>query len=282
MAIVCVFAAGCNGLGIAPTLFLTVALSWTSLATYFAIKRQFSEAVITLLIGVSLSFLLTPAIMVARDTPRWTYCQYNMSNIALALQQYEINNGTFPPAYIADANGKPMHSWRVLILPYIERQNLYAQYRFDEPWDGPNNSQLHGERVRLYECPSSINPIRTETSYLAVTGPQTIWPGATTTKISDIKDGPGNTIILVEAHNSGIHWMEPRDLDITTMPMTVNSSKGLSISSAHTHHGPFANAAFADGHIQALPNTTPAKSLRAALTISGGEREKLPVLRLRP
>jgi prepilin-type processing-associated H-X9-DG protein len=172
-----------------------------------------------------------------------------------------------------------MHSWRVLLLPYLDERNLYKQYRFDEPWDGPNNSQLHGERVRLYECPSDSHATRTETSYLAVTSPQTIWPGATTTKMSDIKDGPANTVLIVEAHHTGIHWMEPRDLDFATMPMTVNSTTGLSISSAHLPTG-FANVVFADGHAERIANSTPSKSLRAALTISGKEREKLPTVRL--
>jgi hypothetical protein len=199
-----------------------------------------------------------------------------MRNIALALQQYEIRNGTLPPAYIADADGKPMHSWRVLLLPYLEQSALYRQYRFDEPWDGPNNSQLHLERIRLYECPSD-NCLSRNTSYVVVTGAKTIWPGATPTKLADIKDGPNNTIILVEVHNSGIHWMEPRDLDIAKMPMAINASKGVSISSVH-HPAGFANVVFADSQAERIPNTASAKSIRAALTISGGEKDRLPTI----
>jgi hypothetical protein len=198
-----------------------------------------------------------------------------MRNIALALQQYEAMNGSFPPAYIPAADGKPIHSWRVLLLPYLDQRQLYKQYLFDEPWDGPNNSKLQSIVVKLYSCPSDV--YGPTASYVAVTGPQTIWPGAKSTKMSDIKDGTANTIILVEVHNSGIHWMEPRDLDMSQMPMAVNSPTGLSISSGHS--GPFANIIFADGRPQRIPNNTPDKSLRAALTIAGSEKTPLPAVR---
>jgi hypothetical protein len=69
-------------------------------------------------------------------------CAQNLKWICLALHNYEAANGAFPPAYVADADGKPMHSWRVMILPYAEEPALYKKYRFDEPWDGPNNRQL--------------------------------------------------------------------------------------------------------------------------------------------
>jgi prepilin-type processing-associated H-X9-DG protein len=202
-----------------------------------------------------------------------------MRNIALALQQYESRNGTLPPAYIADADGKPMHSWRVLLLPYLEQNALYRQYRFDEPWDGPNNSQLHGELVRAYFCPSETT-YSPATNYVVVTGSQTIWPDATPAKLADITDGLQNTILLVEVHNSGIHWMEPRDLDIAKMPMAINAPKGVSISSVH-HPAGFANVVFADGAAERIPNNAPAKALRAALTISGGEKDRLPTIRNR-
>src|SRR6266704_588138 len=71
----------------------------------------------------------------ARPASRRTQCLNNIRNIALALHNYASLNGSLPPAYIADANGRPMHSWRVLILPYVDRSDIYAAYRFDEPWN---------------------------------------------------------------------------------------------------------------------------------------------------
>ena len=69
-------------------------------------------------------------------------CSNSLKNISLALQNYHDTYRTFPAAYVPDKDGEPMHSWRVLILPYIEERNLYDKYDFTEPWDGPNNSKL--------------------------------------------------------------------------------------------------------------------------------------------
>ena len=99
--------------------------------------------------------------------------------MGVALLTYHDTYGSFPPAYIADDQGRPMHSWRVLILPYLEEKSLYDRYDFSEPWDGPDNSQLAAEMPKVYRCRSdscSLSP--TDTSYLAVVGDGTIWPGA--------------------------------------------------------------------------------------------------------
>jgi len=140
-------------------------------------------------------------------------CQNNLKQIARALRMYHDRFGRFPPAYIADADGKPMHSWRVLILPYLEYQALYNQYDFTEPWDGPNNRKLAATVPVMYQCPSVMND-GTTTNYVAVTGPGTAWPGDKSTTLADFRDGEANTILLVESPASDIHWMEPRDLSL--------------------------------------------------------------------
>src|SRR4051812_11083639 len=75
------------------------------------------------------------------STPQMThcyrYCDGQMRQIALAMRSYQADYGCLPPAYIADAQGKPMHSWRVLLLPYLDQAGLYDAYNFGEPWDGP-------------------------------------------------------------------------------------------------------------------------------------------------
>jgi hypothetical protein len=107
-------------------------------------------------------------------------CLNNIKNINLALLNYADQNGHFPPPYIADENGKPMHSWRVLILPLIDERALYDQYNFDEPWDGPDNSKLADKMPAVFSSPqiskssfwgSSDNAFNT--SYLLPVGPNT-------------------------------------------------------------------------------------------------------------
>src|SRR5579872_1042254 len=83
--------------------------------------------------GILAGFTL-PAIQAAREAARRAQCANNLKMIGLALAQYESQYGRFPPAYIADADGKPMHSWRVLILPYLDEESLYSEYDFSEPW----------------------------------------------------------------------------------------------------------------------------------------------------
>ncbi len=203
-------------------------------------------------------------------------CMNNMRNIALALQMYHDVYDSLPPAYVADANGRPMHSWRVLILPFLEERDLYEQYRFDEPWNGPNNSQLASKMPEPYQCRASRNDQLgpPTTRYVAVVGPGTVWPDAKSTKLTDIADG-FDTILIVETSNAPVHWMEPRDLDLRTIVLSINPKAGKAISSAHPSHG--AHVAMADGSVVFLsekkctPNT-----LRALLTISGGEKVVAP------
>lgn len=212
--------------------------------------------------------LLLPAVQAAREAARRTQCNNNLKQIGLALQSYADVHKAFPPAYIADENGKPMHSWRVLILPYMEQKALYDRYNFDEPWDGPNNQQLAALIPPPYRCPSdgSGGPTSTATNYAAITGPGTMFDGEKSSSFATIKDGTSNTLIVVES-TAGINWMEPRDLDINQMAFQINASP-TEISS---HHPGGANVVFADGHTNFLQSSTPVQVLRALITKAGGE-----------
>jgi hypothetical protein len=175
--------------------------------------------------------------------------------------------GSFPPAYIADSAGKPAHSWRVLILPFMDRPELYEQYNFDEPWNGPNNRKLASQMPGLFACPSDSNKPPEMTSYVAVLGPETIWPGSGTPSFEDVQDDPSQTLLLVEFANSDIHWMEPRDLILDAIIAEANDRPCL--SSAHPDR---VNVAFVNHrHISIPKSETTADKLRALLTIDGGE-----------
>jgi hypothetical protein len=87
----------------------------------------------------------------------------------LAGQKY----GCFPPAFIPDKDGKPQYSWRVLILPFLEQDALYREYRFDEPWNGPHNLVLVNQMPAVYCCPSDY-PSDSQTSYAMIVGPHAI------------------------------------------------------------------------------------------------------------
>ena len=219
--------------------------------------------------GILAVFCALPTLGPHVESSRRMQCGNNLKLIALALQNYHDTYRCFPPAYIADSSGKPIHSWRVLILPFMDQKNLYARYRFNEPWDGPNNRLLHKEIVATFGCPSDIAGSAIETDYVVVVGPGTMFPDDKCTSASQIADGTPNTLLVAEVQNSGIHWMEPRDLHVTQMATTINPKSGQGVSSTHSRG---AMTAFVDGHVQLIPKNIPPDQLRAILTIAGGEQ----------
>lgn len=165
----------------------------------------------------------------SRSVAKWVSCRDNLHQISIALHDYHDVYGSFPPAYIADDEGRPMHSWRVLILPYLDLGDIYEQYRFDEPWNSEHNLSLvnklphdyNGDPRQPFHCPEADSSQRMQTNYVAVIGPETAWPGSDSRSFSDISDGASNTILIVEVADSGIHWMEPRDLTFKDMSFQI-------------------------------------------------------------
>ena len=182
----------------------------------------------------------------------------------MAVANYHDTHGEYPPAYLVGPDGRPWHSWRVLILPYIEGHKIYDAYHWDEPWDGPNNRKLAERMPRMFAFSSDSIPGNTTTNYLAIVGAQTAWPGVNSTGADDVKDGLGQTVLVVENRGAKVHWMEPRDLDFATMDFEFDRPNGLG--------SPYADPAVAmlDGSIVRLRRTRP-DALKALLTIAGGE-----------
>jgi hypothetical protein len=216
--------------------------------------------------GGVLTALLLPAVQQAREAARRTQCQNNLRQIGLALLNYESAYATLPPAYIADASGKPMHSWRVLILPFIDQAPLHSQYDFDEPWDGPNNSRLLSQMPSVYACPShSSTGLNTNTAYAAVFGERCIFRGTEPVGYREIIDGTSNTLMIVEASRAGIPWMKPDDIDITKHP-ALGDPDGFSSDHTGGVHG-----LMADGAVHFLSQNINVDTLKALFTRDGGE-----------
>ena len=143
-----------------------------------------------------------------------------------------------------------MHSWRILILPFLGRKDLYEQYRFDEPWNGPHNRVLAAQMPPVFCCPSERSPIPSQTSYLMAVGPGMFSDGPQS--ITRERLGRGNgasmTIMLIESAQSGVNWMEPRD----------------PLGNVHSNHAGGLNVAFADGRVEFLPPEEVKSKLQAA------------------
>jgi len=159
-----------------------------------------------------------------------------------------------------------MHSWRVLILPYIEQNDLYKAYNFEEAWDGPNNRKLAARMPNLYALPGEERPGNTTANYLAVVGPETIWHEAAGVPMEDVKESTSHTILMVENKGAGVHWMEPRDLEFAQMDFTLNSPKG--ISSRYVDPA----VVMVDCSVFRLTEKMDPEALRAMLTINHGDK----------
>lgn len=234
-------------------------------------------------VGASLIVILFVAYRVVWDslhpisrTRSWrAICRSNLREVAHAMQLYNWAHGTLPPAYIADANGRPMHSWRVLLLPYLDGEELLKQYRFDEPWDGPNNRKLAGKMPSSYACPRTDGRKTGRTNYMVVVGENTAFPRGKPVHYDDLlkADGAGRTILLVETDGPGVNWLEPRDLDAATMSYQVNGPPGNSIGSRHK---PYANVAFCSGRVTDLHNSVDPETVKQLIICNDRLPDKLP------
>lgn len=230
------------------------------------------EFVIVALVILILWTLVTPSTCLrSREAERREQCRRNLLRIVTAMRQYEDDHGSLPPAFLCDEAGKPAHSWRVLLLPYLGYEALYRRYRFDEPWEGPHNRKLADTVVAVYRCPNDEGALAANTtSYVVVRGPGTAFPGSGTTTLVQIRrvDGLAETALLVETALSKIHWMQPEDLDLERMSLRVNDFTGS--PSMRSFHGDFAYAAFGDRGVRML---APGQVHARTMTIDDGKGE---------
>lgn len=209
----------------------------------------------------------------AREAHRRTQCAENLRQIGKALHAYHEEWSCFPPAYVAGEDGRRLHSWRVLILPYLGEQALYRQYSLNEPWDSPDNLEVARRMPPVFHCPGDRQAGPSDTSYAMTVGPGAFSEGPTSTTIEQITDGLESTIAVVETSGLAIRWTEPRDLEAETMTYAINDTAAIGPISKH-YHG--ANFLFADGKVlfladpTAFEGTTP-EMLRALITRAGGE-----------
>jgi hypothetical protein len=220
---------------------------------------------------------LFPALGMARNLAYSHNCDQNLKRIGLALQAYELDHGTLPPAFIPGPDGKPMHSWRVLLLPYLDEDGVYSNYNFSEPWDSPANQQLATRMPSVYACPADPDSQSLgESNYMVVMGPATMFPGSASRSTESVLDDLASTILVVEVPISGTDWLEPKDLTTKKMQFSINGGLGREIGSYHLDG---AHVLMADGEVKFLSDTLPSDFIEGMTTVDGGELIPWDILR---
>jgi len=149
----------------------------------------------------------------AREAAQRTHSINNLKQIALAMHNYHDVHKTLPPAYRAENSGRPLLSWRVLILPYINQRALYEEFHLDEPWDSEHNKKLIERMPAVYRSPGS-KAAPGMTNDLTVRGADTVFPGKDGVRFRQITDGMSNTILVVEASDEkAVVWTKPDDFE---------------------------------------------------------------------
>jgi hypothetical protein len=184
-----------------------------------------------------------------------------LKQIALALHNYHDTYRTFPAAAITDKNGKPLLSWRVAILPFIEEDNLYKEFKLNEPWDSKHNKALLKKMPKLYLPKGAKTRKPNTTFYRGFVGNGAFFDLKQGTRIADITDGTSNTFMVVEA-GEAVPWTKPDDL-------TFDPKKKLPKLGGLCKDG--FHVAFADGSVVFLKKKIDDKILHPYITRAGGE-----------
>jgi prepilin-type processing-associated H-X9-DG protein len=219
------------------------------------------------------------------DQAKLIQSRNNLKQIGLAMHNFHDVYGRFPPAVVNGPDGKPWHSWRVFLLPFLEESETYNQYRFDEPWDGPNNRKLLSKMPKAYSDPIHGENKDFYTHYVVPTGDDTIF-SAEGAKMADkndksvlnggrgiqqITDGTSNTLLAVPATpDQKIPWMKPEDFEVgisipdlgakdsIPTPYLMGDSRGAPVL-------------FADGSVRTIKAGLSGEILLPLLTRNGGE-----------
>ena len=219
-----------------------------------------------LAVSAVLGGMMVPAIQKVRDAADRMTSQNNLKQIGLALHTYHDAMGAFPPAVVRDKNGKALYSWRVLILPYLEQDVIYKNWKKDEPWDSPHNKPLSDVVLKVYTLPGNPDGVSNRTPYRVFIGKGTGFEElkgqpSKGIRFADITDGTTNTIAVVEATET-VPWAKPEELDFVA---------GKALPPLGPPWRDEFNALLFDATVRFIPKTIKPQSLQAMITRNGGE-----------
>ena len=210
--------------------------------------------------------LLVPAVRTAPEAARRVACRNHLHQIGIALYKYKEEYGCLPPAYTVDANGRPLHSWRTLLLPYLGYEGLYRQIDLSKPWDHPDNRKALKTEVDVYHCPSVEDTTPGYTTYLAIVSDKSCLQPGKPRKLSEIDDPLHLTIVVVDVGPpNAVPWMSPRD---------ASEDLVLGMLKSHTTpHPGVIQVLFVDGSVHCIGQNVNPRTWRALMTATGHDDE---------
>jgi hypothetical protein len=192
---------------------------------------------------------LVPLAASARGHAKVAQSTNQLKQLGIAMHNYLSTHKTFPPQATAGKDKKPLLSWRVEILPYLEEQALYDAFHRDEPWDSTHNKALIAKMPEIFRSAASSLP-RTDgrTTFVVPAGPKAFFNGISKKGIGLIPDGTANTLMILDVDDSkSVVWTKPEDYDVEPKKHYVGHFRpnvGVILS------------VFFDGSVRRLPTKT--------------------------
>jgi hypothetical protein len=189
--------------------------------------------------------------------------EQKLKKIAAALEKYHELKGAYPPAAMHDSDGRPTLSWRVALLPYLGEEELFKEFRPEEPWDSLHNKRLLKRLPEVFKTDDFDGNMRFMGEYgdgdrwrthvRVITGAGTVFDGPTGVKKTDVA---GTTILLALAEDRGPYWTKPAD---------IRYAADQPASAIFPKAGEAVHVLLADGTFKALDRATEAKALRSMI-----------------